>query len=151
MRFVVIAVAASSPIRCIRRAAAAIADAQASPGYLLALVNERRAQGADCGSFGHRGAAPALRLAAPLINAARAHAREMAQYGYVAHANLRGERACDRARAAGYRGAQQGSASWCNLVTRPREDGVLVALQPLDVPQQGTGAMNEVACLRTSA
>lgn len=70
---------------------------------VLALTNQRRAQGALCGSqsFGPAGpvsAHPALR------GAARGHSQDMAQRNYFDHASPEGTSPMQRAKAAGYPG-----------------------------------------------
>jgi uncharacterized protein YkwD len=53
---------------------------------LLALINERRAAGADCGAKGVFGPAPALALAPSARCAIRVHLADMAARWYVSHA-----------------------------------------------------------------
>lgn len=58
---------------------------------VLVLVNERRAEGADCGSRGSFDAAPALTAHLDLRCAARLHSQDMARRNYFDHRNPEGE------------------------------------------------------------
>lgn len=69
---------------------------------VLSLVNERRSQGASCGSEGEFGPAPVLRLSPKLTCAARRHSSDMAHRDFFDHVNPDGEQPADRVRAAGY-------------------------------------------------
>ena len=69
---------------------------------VLALVNQRRATGADCGSQGSFNPAPALRMNPALRCAARVHSADMAARQYFDHTNPDGENPGDRLARAGY-------------------------------------------------
>jgi uncharacterized protein YkwD len=68
---------------------------------VLALTNQRRAQGASCGGQVFGPAGP-LAHNAQLQAAARNHSRDMATRGYFSHQSPEGAGPSDRARAAGY-------------------------------------------------
>lgn len=71
---------------------------------VLAIVNARRAAGANCGSAGTFGSAPALVMQANLRCAARLHSRDMVERDYFAHDNPDGQSPWDRMEEAGYVG-----------------------------------------------
>jgi len=79
---------------------------------LLALVNARRAQGADCARRGRRPPAGPLTLSAALGATASDHVRDMAEHGYLAHRDLGGRRPAERARLHGYRGDVGENIAW---------------------------------------
>jgi uncharacterized protein YkwD len=78
------------------------AQAPGVAARVLALVNEARAQPRQCGSQSF-GAAGPLVLNAQLNEAARAHAQEMARFGFMEHEGRDGSTPADRASHAGYR------------------------------------------------
>ena len=67
----------------------------------LALVNEVRARGAQCGAQSF-GPAPPLSLSGTLASVALGHATDMAVHDYFEHQDLSGQSPADRVRAAGY-------------------------------------------------
>jgi len=69
---------------------------------VLELVNQRRAEGANCGPEGSFGPAPPVGLAPGLICAARVHSLDMAVRGFFDHTNPDGESPFDRMGYAGY-------------------------------------------------
>jgi uncharacterized protein YkwD len=75
---------------------------------VLALVNEERALGADCGSAGSFEAAPALTMNAALQCAARNHSMDMHERSFFSHTNPDGDGPRQRADRAGYSGSRWG-------------------------------------------
>ena len=69
----------------------------------LRLLNQRRAQGADCGNEGVFGPAAALAWDGRLEQAAYAHSLDMATHDYFDHVAPDGSTPADRVGAAGYR------------------------------------------------
>ncbi|MCA9690578.1 MAG: CAP domain-containing protein [Myxococcales bacterium] len=69
---------------------------------MVPLVNERRAQGANCGSKGSFGPAPPLTVHPALRCAARKHSKDMADNNFFDHTNLMGESPGDRIDQTGY-------------------------------------------------
>lgn len=69
---------------------------------VLALVNDARSNGADCGSAGSFGAAGPLAMQENLRCAARVHSMDMVERGYFDHTNPDGESPWDRMARAGY-------------------------------------------------
>ncbi len=69
---------------------------------ILAIVNEVRAEGADCGSEGTFGPAGPMTMAPALRCAARVHSKDMADRGFFDHTNPSGESPWDRMGRAGY-------------------------------------------------
>ncbi len=74
---------------------------------MLDLVNEARATGRSCGSYGEFAAAPPLELAPPLTEAAQLHAEHMAATGCFSHdttgpSPCADGTPCDRIAGAGY-------------------------------------------------
>ncbi len=69
---------------------------------MLPLVNAHRSQGANCGSQGNFGPAPALTAHPALRCAARAHSKDMADNNFFSHTNLMGESPGDRIDKTGY-------------------------------------------------
>ena len=69
---------------------------------VLSLVNQARAQGADCGSAGSFGAAPPLGMQSQLRCAARMHSLDMEVRGFFNHSNPDGDGPAQRAEFAGY-------------------------------------------------
>lgn len=69
---------------------------------IVELVNEYRAQGADCGSKGSFGPAAPLAMQPNLRCAARAHSKDMAERNFFDHVNPDGESPFDRMMKAGY-------------------------------------------------
>lgn len=63
---------------------------------VLALVNEQRARGADCGSGGSLAPAGPLRFNERLRCAARNHAKDMSERNFFGHTNLDGLSPADR-------------------------------------------------------
>lgn len=86
------------------RAPASPAPMSATPAMAaraLALVNEARARGAQCGAQSF-GPAPPLSLSGTLASVALGHATDMAVHDYFEHHDLSGQSPADRVRAAGY-------------------------------------------------
>jgi uncharacterized protein YkwD len=79
---------------------------------LVNRVNQVRAAGADCGSFGHMAKAAPLRASAALSCSARLHSEDMALRGYFSHRNPDGQEPQARARAAGFRSAASENIAW---------------------------------------
>lgn len=75
---------------------------------VLDLVNQRRAEGADCGSRGSFDAAPALTAHLDLRCAARLHSQDMAQRGYFDHRNPEGESPFARVNKTDFKGNRVG-------------------------------------------
>ena len=69
---------------------------------MLQALDERRARGQSCGPRGSFEPAPALRLRGALTCAARLHALDMAEQGFLEHEGSDGSSAWDRIRAAEY-------------------------------------------------
>ncbi len=69
---------------------------------MLPLVNAHRSQGANCGSEGNFGPAPALSIHPALRCAARAHSKDMADNDFFSHTNLMGEGPGQRIAKTGY-------------------------------------------------
>lgn len=63
---------------------------------VLALINEQRARGADCGSGGSFASAGPLRFNERLRCAARNHAKDMSERNFFGHTNLDGLSPADR-------------------------------------------------------
>ncbi len=68
---------------------------------VLALVNQRRSEGANCGGTS-LGPAPALSMNGALSCAARVHSWDMATQGYFDHSSQNGDQPWDRMTKAGY-------------------------------------------------
>ena len=83
------------------------AEATQFEDEVLEIVNQRRAEGATCGSESYP-AAPALKMNADLRCAARLHSRDMAEQGYFDHESLDGRSFSDRIKEAGYTGSPVG-------------------------------------------
>ena len=79
---------------------------------LRALINAERARGGWCGRRGARPPAPPLPPSSMLAVAADRHAQDMVAHGYLAHRDLQGSRAADRARRAGYVGDVGENIAW---------------------------------------
>ena len=71
---------------------------------VIVLVNEARAQGGCCGSYGCFGSTPPLSRDDRLRSSAREHALDMAEQNYFSHDSLDGREASDRIQEALYRG-----------------------------------------------
>lgn len=71
---------------------------------VVELVNERRAQGANCGREGSFSPTGSLTMDPVLQCAARLHSVDMAERNYMDHVNPDGESPFDRITAAGYTG-----------------------------------------------
>ncbi len=69
---------------------------------VLAIVNQRRSEGADCGSEGSFGSAGPLESDGALHCAARVHSKDMADRGFWGHTNPDNETPWDRMERAGY-------------------------------------------------
>jgi uncharacterized protein YkwD len=69
---------------------------------ILDIVNARRSEGANCGSMGSFGAAPALSMNGALRCAARVHSKQMVDMEFFDHVTPWGEEPWDRMEAAGY-------------------------------------------------
>ncbi len=69
---------------------------------ILAIVNEVRAQGANCGSEGSFGPTQPLTMQPNLRCAARVHSKDMADRSFFDHTNPSGESPWDRMGQAGY-------------------------------------------------
>ncbi len=78
------------------------AQADEVQSRVLALVNQARATPRRCGAASFAATRP-LRLSAPLLPIAAAHARDMAQHDYFDHAGRDGSHVEERATSAGYR------------------------------------------------
>ncbi|WP_428262285.1 CAP domain-containing protein [Haliangium sp.] len=78
------------------------ADRAALEAEVVELVNQIRAQGADCNSEGSFGPAGALTMDPALQCAARVHTLDMFERGYFDHVNPEGQQPWDRMEAAGY-------------------------------------------------
>jgi uncharacterized protein YkwD len=74
---------------------------------VLALVNQRRSEGANCGGQSFASAAP-LTMSRELRCAARNHSADMALNGFFSHTNSAGESFTDRVDKTGYEGFAQG-------------------------------------------
>lgn len=74
---------------------------------VLALVNQKRAQGASCGGVPYPPAGPLTRNAL-LTQSARGHAKDMGDKGYFSHQGLDGKSPFDRMKEAGYSGGTMG-------------------------------------------
>ncbi len=74
---------------------------------VLALTNQRRAMGANCGGQVF-GAAPALRMNETLRGVARAHSTDMGTRNYFDHNSLDGRTPFQRMMAAGYNSSPMG-------------------------------------------
>ncbi|HJV62469.1 MAG TPA: CAP domain-containing protein, partial [Albitalea sp.] len=68
----------------------------------LARVNQWRARGADCGSEGRFGAAPALAWNDLLAQAAAAHSEDMVAHDFFSHTGSNGSTLGQRVDAVGY-------------------------------------------------
>lgn len=75
---------------------------RAAEEQVLAIVNQRRAEGADCGVEGSFASTHALAMDPALRCAARKHSADMAEREFFAHDNPSGEEPWDRIEAAGY-------------------------------------------------
>lgn len=110
----------------------------------LALIDARRAEGADCGERGKWGPAPALRRRTALDCAARFHALDMATQGYFGRLDPDDRDEADRVEAAGYAAA----ALVEHLAAGPRDAEELVdrTWAPRAVPCQSMAdpALTEV-------
>jgi uncharacterized protein YkwD len=71
---------------------------------VVALLNQARAAGGDCGAQGPFAPAPALIWNPALTCASRVHSGDMAEHDYVDHTNLEGKDAAWRYEQAGYTG-----------------------------------------------
>ncbi len=69
---------------------------------ILAIVNQRRSEGADCGTAGSFGPAGPLTMNPALRCAARVHSQDMVDRSFFAHDNPSGESPFDRMGLAGY-------------------------------------------------
>lgn len=69
---------------------------------ILEIVNQVRAQGANCGSSGSFGPAGPMTMAPALRCAARVHSKDMADRNFFDHTNPSGESPFDRMGMAGY-------------------------------------------------
>jgi uncharacterized protein YkwD len=85
-------------------AAAWDAEFAAFEAEVLAIVNENRAAGWDCGSEGLFGPAGPLAMAPALRCAARLHSKDMNDRDFTEHVNLDGITPDERMDAAGYVG-----------------------------------------------
>ena len=86
-------------------ASCGIADFAASA---LAVINQRRAAGATCGSRGSFASAAPLRWNPLLAQASAAHSTDMAAMDYFSHTSLDGRSMSDRVNATGYAWASLG-------------------------------------------
>lgn len=75
---------------------------------VLDLVNQRRGEGANCGSEGSFGPADPLTLEPALLCAARAHSLDMAERDYFSHDTPDGVSPWDRMEQAGYNFSRAG-------------------------------------------
>lgn len=92
-------------------------NASLAEDEVLYLVNARRAAGANCGSAGTFGPAPALTENSPLTNAARGHSLDMATNDFFSHVSSDGRTLTDRVRAAGYTGGYLGENITAGTIT----------------------------------
>ncbi|MBC8069244.1 MAG: CAP domain-containing protein [Deltaproteobacteria bacterium] len=69
---------------------------------MLDIVNQRRAEGADCGAEGSFGPAGPLSMAPALRCAARVHSKQMVESDFFAHTTPWGETPGNRIDASGY-------------------------------------------------
>jgi uncharacterized protein YkwD len=82
---------------------------------ILELVNQERAQGANCGSEGSFGPAAPLAMNPALRCAARRHSEDMEKRDFFDHTNPSGEKPWDRMDNAGYDWTQAGeNIAWGN-------------------------------------
>jgi hypothetical protein len=114
-RGVLIAILAG--LSCNRDPVPAASEGTASPpaqaaATLRALINAERARGGTCGRRGVQDPAPPLWVSPSLSIAAQQHARDMVARGYLAHRDLAGQRAPERARRAGYLGDVGENIAW---------------------------------------
>jgi uncharacterized protein YkwD len=84
------------------------AERAAAEDEVLVIVNQRRAQGADCGAEGSFGPAEPLTMNPALRCAARVHTKDMADNDYFDHKNPAGEEPWDRMQRAGYSWSRAG-------------------------------------------
>jgi uncharacterized protein YkwD len=84
------------------------ASRAAAEEEVVRIVNQKRAQGADCGGEGAFPPAPALTMNAALRCAARVHTADMAERGFFDHTNPDGESSAARITKAGYRWMRAG-------------------------------------------
>jgi uncharacterized protein YkwD len=75
---------------------------------VVEIVNQRRAQGADCGQEGSFGPAEPLTMDPALRCAARVHTKDMADNGFFDHTNPADEAPWDRMERAGYSWSRAG-------------------------------------------
>jgi uncharacterized protein YkwD len=75
---------------------------------VLELVNQYRAQGANCGGYGSFGPTHELTMQPNLRCAARKHSKDMNDRNFFDHTNPSGESPFDRMQKAGYNGATGG-------------------------------------------
>ena len=75
---------------------------------VLSIANQRRSEGANCGSNGDFDPAPALAVHGALTCAARVHAMDMAVNGYFDHSSQDGTSPWERMEAAGYNWSNAG-------------------------------------------
>jgi len=83
------------------------AEAYPQECRVLELVNQHRAQGADCGSEGSFDPAPPLTMNGLLLEAARRHSQDMGERNYFSHDSPdgpNGDTMSDRIENAGYTG-----------------------------------------------
>jgi uncharacterized protein YkwD len=80
---------------------------QAFECEVLTLTNQRRAQGATCGTTSYPPVGPLIRNA-QLTTAAREHAQDMGDNNYFSHDGLDGSTPFDRIQDAGFTGSPQG-------------------------------------------
>jgi uncharacterized protein YkwD len=73
-----------------------------TPTELVALVNEARASGRDCGTRGWFDPAPPLRSDSLLMGVAQAHSEDQAARGVMSHQGSDGSAPADRVTDAGY-------------------------------------------------
>jgi uncharacterized protein YkwD len=110
----------------------------------LAVIEARRAEGADCGERGKWGPAPALQRRTALDCAARAHALDMATQGYFGRLDPEGEGEAERVEAAGYVAAVLVQ----HLAAGPRDAQELVertwAPRPVPCQSMADAALTEV-------
>lgn len=89
----------NAPLPPTALATCGIADFQAT---VMARINQWRASGADCGSEGRFGPAPALGWNDLLARAATGHSQDMATGNFFSHTGSSGSTAAQRITAAGY-------------------------------------------------